>query len=243
TALSLPEVSGLVKSDRIEQPVVVGFVGAPRKILVIDDKWENRSVLINLLSPLGFEVIEAEDGQDGVNKTQETVPDLIITDLVMPIMDGFEATRQIRKLPEFKHIPIIAASASVFDFHQQESINAGCNDFVAKPIRAEILLERLQAHLGLQWAYDEQMTETATPREDTGKETDSSTAVVGPSSKQAAILFDLGMMGDISGILQEVDKLEQQNEQLIPFVNKIRQFAKNFEEEKICEFVQQYISD
>jgi signal transduction histidine kinase/DNA-binding NarL/FixJ family response regulator len=242
TALSLPEVVGLVKSDRIEQPVIVGFVGSPRKILIIDDKWENRSVLNNLLSPLGFDIVEAENGEDGVNKAQVHVPDLIVTDLVMPIMDGFEATRQLRKLPEFRHIPIIAASASVFDFHQQESINAGCNDFIAKPIQAEILLERLQAHLGLQWAY-EQIAETtsskAEPIEETGDSTDD---IIGPSPKQATILFDLGMMGDISGILQEIDKLEQENKQLAGFVSKVRQFAKNFEEEKICEFVQQYVS-
>jgi signal transduction histidine kinase/CheY-like chemotaxis protein len=114
---------------------------SPLRILVVDDRWENRTVLVNLLNPLGFEVQEADDGIEGVAKAREWHPDLIVMDLMMPNMDGFEAIRQIRQIPEIKEIPILAASASVFESHHQESLKAGCNDFVDKPIKDDELFE------------------------------------------------------------------------------------------------------
>lgn len=74
-------------------------------------------------------------GQDCLNRVQEFQPDCILIDLVMPVMDGFEAVRQIRKLPEFKHTIAIGTSASVYEAEKQESLAAGCNAFLSKPIR------------------------------------------------------------------------------------------------------------
>lgn len=238
--LNLPETTDLVKSKDSEPPVIIGVQGPPRKILVVDDKWENRSVLTHLLTPLGFEIKEANHGQEGLELVHRWQPALILIDLVMPVMDGFEFTRQLRKLPVFKNLPVIAVSASVFDWHQQESLAAGCNDFVAKPVRAEVLLESLQKHLGLTWIYEQQ--EPSASGVEVGKgPAESSTPLVGPSPEQAAILFDLAMMGDISGILEEIEKLEQVDNQLVPFVRKVRKLAKNFEERRLCELLQLYI--
>jgi len=161
----------------------------------------------------------------------------------MPIMDGFEAVRRMRKIEILKSTPIIAASASVFDYHQQQSLEAGCDDFVAKPFAAEELLALIQKYLDVSWIYEEKYfiedAEKATGKSANGE--DATDSLVGPSPEQAAILFDLGMMGDIRGILEEADKLEQLNKQLRPFLNKIRQLAKNFAEEEICELVQKYM--
>ncbi|RKZ61858.1 MAG: hypothetical protein DRR08_07670 [Candidatus Parabeggiatoa sp. nov. 2] len=247
--LDLLEVSDLVKkSDKAEQPVIIGFEGLSRKILVVDDKWENRSVLVNLLTPLGFQLVEASDGQECLDKALQSHPDLIFTDLVMPVMDGFEATRQLRKIPEFKEMPIIATSASVFDLDQQESLDAGCSDFIGKPIRAEVLFEKLRIHLGLTWIYERESSadvvkeNVAHSRSPGGLcKTDESVSVVGPSAQQAAVLFDLAMMGDIGGILEEIDRLEESDEQLAPFCDFVRQLAKSFDEEQICHLVEQYL--
>ena len=136
-----------------QDQTIIGFTGDRKRILVVDDKWENRAVILNLLAPLGFEVIEAGGGREGVTKTQEQKPDLIVMDIVMPDIDGLEATRQIRDSPEVCDIPIIASSASAFDFNRQDAIQAGCTDFLPKPIQAEDLFKHLRVHLALEWVF------------------------------------------------------------------------------------------
>ena len=247
--LDLSKVSGLMVAKSHELPIIVGFEGAQKTILVVDDKWVNRAVLVNLLEPLGFKIIEAADGQKGLESVHKTSPDLIITDLVMPSMDGFEFARQIRKCSEFQQLPIIAASASVFDIHQQQSLKAGCNYFLAKPIHADELLEKLKNYLGLTWIYETDTVSTQSEAIDTPNQafmkdkTNDDAQLMGPSKEQATILLDLALMGDISGILEEIETLEPTNQQLIPFFRKIREFAKAFEEEAICKFLEQYMEN
>jgi signal transduction histidine kinase/ActR/RegA family two-component response regulator len=141
---------------------IVGFRGNKQKILVVDDRWENRSVLFNLLAPLGFQLAEASDGREGLEKATEFNPDLIITDLVMPVMDGFEMIRKIRKSPHLHNVAIITSSASVFETDQYKSIDAGANEFLPKPVEAEALLEMLRIHLDLEWIYEQPTPESAT---------------------------------------------------------------------------------
>ncbi|NJL65709.1 MAG: response regulator [Microcoleus sp. SM1_3_4] len=138
-----------------------GFSGNKKKLLVADDKWENRSVFVQLLAPLGFEIIEAADGQECVAKAKEFKPDCILMDLVMPVMDGFEAVRQIRKLPELQNVVAIGTSASILENQKQVSLTVGCNAFLTKPIRAEELFDCLQIHLGLEWICEELQEENA----------------------------------------------------------------------------------
>ncbi len=91
---------------------IIGYVGRQCSILVVDDRWENRSVLLNLLEPLGFRVIEAEHGQAGLERIQQYCPDLVITDLSMPVMDGFEMLKQIRNHEAWRSLKVIVSSAS-----------------------------------------------------------------------------------------------------------------------------------
>ncbi len=269
-ALELPDVSDLLKSEKKEPGVIIGYETSdllkqgvaqgtesplsktplPLIILVIDDKWENRSVLVNLLTPLGFEVLEASDGKDGLDKVHEKHPDLILTDLVMPKMDGFELIRKLRKFSEFKDLPIIAISASVFELGPQHSMEAGSNDFLVKPIRAEVLLDKIREHLGLTWIYENETPEESSVEVAPESQTQSSASesqnedsapLVGPKSEEAAALLDLAMMGDIGGILEQLEQLEQSDQRLMPFCQRIRQLAKAFDEENICQLVEVYI--
>lgn len=240
--LALADVSEvLLTVQKTVAPVIVGYEGLVRKILVIDDKWENRSVLVNLLIPLGFEMSEAIHGQDGLAKVMTGQPDLIITDLVMPVMDGFELVRQLRKLPQFQTLPILAASASVFEFHQQQSLEAGCNDFVAKPIRMEELLTSLQRLLGLTWIC-EQSSVTARLEEENGisKNEVNLAEMVGPSKEQATELLELALIGDILGLREMAVQLEQQEPALKPFARHLLALAKEFNDEAIGKLCQQY---
>ncbi|HDN26703.1 MAG TPA: hybrid sensor histidine kinase/response regulator [Thioploca sp.] len=237
--LDLLEISDLVKSGKADEQNIVGFHGQLRHIFVVDDNEANRAVLINQLAPLGFEITEAVDGQDCVNKACEYCPDLILMDLVMPIMDGFEAIRQIRRLPELKDVIIITASASVLDCRKQQSRQADCDDFIAKPIYTEELFKLLEKYLGLTWIYDTEEVVAEKP----GVEIIEQPALpfIGPSQEQAAILFDLGMRGDLDSIVERLDEFEQLDQRLTPFANQIRELAKNFEEEKICDLIEQYV--
>jgi CheY-like chemotaxis protein len=124
------------------------------KILLVDDRWENLSVIRNLLEPIGFEITEAANGQEGLEKAHSLQPDLVITDLAMPIMNGFEMVKQMRESETLNDKIILASSASVFDFHRQEARTAGCNDFIPKPVQAEELLSQLQQYLQLTWVYE-----------------------------------------------------------------------------------------
>lgn len=243
--LDLPQVPGLEPSEKAKTPVIIGYrkptstTNDPLKILVIDDILENRLLLINLLTPLGFEVIEACNGLVGLDKARECKPDLIVLDLMMPVMDGFEFAGTVRQLPSFKNVVIIAASASVFDYHQDDSLKAGCNDFIPKPIRIDELLERLQLYLGLEWIYDSP-TPLASANQLTVYEDIDLSAITLPA-EQAAAFFELATMGDINGILEQVELLKKESEQFQPFANKIAQLAKEFEDEQICELVKPYL--
>ena len=121
-------------SSQTDRGKIIGFKGNPQKILVIDDRWENRSVIVNLLTPLGFEVIEATNGKQGLNIATQAKPNLVITDLVMPEMDGFQLMEYWKTSLELKDIKIIVSSASVFETDQNQSLQAGAIDFLAKPV-------------------------------------------------------------------------------------------------------------
>jgi signal transduction histidine kinase/ActR/RegA family two-component response regulator len=135
-------------------PDIIGYLGPRRKILVVDDNFYNRSVLITILEPLGFELITAEDGKIALEKALTFRPDVILTDLVMPIMTGFELVKQVRNVPELQQVVIIAVSASMLDMSQSPNMLNGCNAFLSKPIEIDKLLALLETHLNLTWERD-----------------------------------------------------------------------------------------
>ncbi|RCJ26521.1 serine/threonine protein kinase [Nostoc sp. ATCC 43529] len=241
--LELPEVAQPTKNN-VNELNIIGFLGAKRKIMVVDDKWENRSVLVNILEPLGFEVVEATDGLDCLRKVPECQPNLIFMDLVMAKLDGFEATRRLRVLQNFKEVIVVAVSASVFEFDQQESRKVGCDDFLAKPIKKAELLEKLQVHLGLEWVYEDK-GKVRKMKDENKSPTNtlhltSQTLIVPPSANELAILLDLAMRGDLRSIAERAVKLEEIDEKLQPFATHLYQLAKGFKGKQILEFLQKY---
>ncbi len=132
---------------------ILGYAGRQQTILVVDDKPENCGVIQQLLEPLGFRVLVATDGNEGYDRTLEVQPDLIVTDLVMPVEDGFHFIERLRENAEFAEIPIIVSSASVFDEDRDRSLRFGGTAFLPKPIQAEELLDLLQQLLELDWQY------------------------------------------------------------------------------------------
>jgi signal transduction histidine kinase/CheY-like chemotaxis protein len=214
------------------QGTIIGFNGTKRKILVVDDRWENRSVVVNLLKPIGFEVVEASNGQEGLDKTVEFQPDLIITDLMMSVMDGFEMLKHLRQSVEFQDLPAIASSASVFDTDQYKSLDAGANEFLPKPIDAEKLFRMLRQYLKLEWIYQQ--------KEEIKSEV-SSTEIIPPAVDELIKLHDLTRKGLINELQKQCDRLEKSDAKLIPFVQELRQMSKTFQLKKIRFFLEKYL--
>lgn len=228
-----------------EKQRLIAFVGLKRKVLLVDDNEANRAMLNKMLSRLGFEIVQATDGEDCLHKALEFQPDLILMDLLMPVMDGWEATKRLRHLPELKDTVILALSASVDDTTRQESILAGCNGFLTKPIQTNELLESLRVHLGLEWVYEDgssaKKRKAQTPKTSSDL-TAADSAIVSPASESVLTLLRLSSMGDIEAILEEIAKLENSDQKLAPFAHHVRQLAKGFQLKQIRVFLKQHLS-
>ena len=242
--LELPSVKrSLEVSPLREKRWVVGFVGNKRKVLIVDENHLNRDLLCRLLGRLGFELVEVENGQECLCKAVEFQPDVILIDLRMPVMDGLETARKLRLLPELKDVVLIAMSASVFEATQQESILAGCDAFLPKPIEANHFLEQLRVHLGLEWIYEEssESQKRKTPSLSPASDFPAYSSLLPAASESAAKILKLAAMGDIEEIFEESAKLESLEQKLVPFVSKLRQLAKGFQLKQIRNILKQYI--
>ncbi|MEH2207547.1 MAG: ATP-binding protein [Nostoc sp.] len=241
--VELPEAQEWVVSlQTTKQGKIVGFEGSKRQVLVVDDRWENRSVLVSLLEPLGFAVIDVSNGREGLDKAKEIHPDLIITDLMMPEMDGCEMLRQLRQIPELQNVPAIASSASVFESNQNESIAAGADAFLPKPIEAPALLKLLEKFLNLKWIY-QQNSIAVEPITANSEAISSSTPdeIVPPTEEVLSQLHTLTLQGRLMAIEQQLKTLEKTDREYQPFVKAVREYADNFQTEKIRTLLEQYL--
>lgn len=126
------------------------------RILAVEDQWTNRRLLVKLLAAIGFEVQEAENGQEAVTVWQRWQPHLILMDMRMPVLDGYEATRQIKNSGQGQATVIIALTASAFEEDRAAILACGCEDFVRKPFQEQVLLEKIGEYLGARYLYQEE---------------------------------------------------------------------------------------
>ncbi len=119
---------------------------AKKTILVVDDTEWNRDLIVQLLED-EYTVLQAVDGADGVAKAEQEKPDLILMDLGMPIMDGWEATRKIKANPDLKHIPVIAVTSHAMVGDEIQAKEAGCDDYLPKPIDDAELIKKIKKFL------------------------------------------------------------------------------------------------
>jgi len=119
--------------------------GSGVKILYVEDNEDNADILKRRLARHGFEVLIATDGAEGVAMAGETLPDLILMDLSLPVMDGWEATGRIKAAPETKHIPVIALTSHAMVGEREKALAAGCDDFDTKPVELARLVGKIRA--------------------------------------------------------------------------------------------------
>jgi len=234
--VDLPEVSSSAKFIPAKPlETVVGYTGDQRKILIVDDRWENCAVLRSILEPIGFEIQEAANGQAGLTKAREWQPDLILVDIVMPVMNGHQMTQQLRQNPEFKTTPIIAISANAFANNRVESLDAGCTDFMTKPIATAELLQKVQVYLNVSWVYQE----NADPA---NSYLESGDRVI-PTQEELTVLYEAASMGDVAGVEEETMRLQDINPDYIPFALEVLEMAAQFDYDKIVELLDNCFGD
>ncbi len=221
-----------------QRDAVTGFRGRPRRLLIADDEETNRTVLRELLEPLGFEIEEAVDGGDCLDRCAATAFDALLLDLQMPTLDGFEVARTLRNSKSNGSLKIIAVSASVFEDDRQEAIDAGCNDFLAKPFEERQLLAVLGKALDLEWI-------TAGPAPDGARATNEAAGLLAPPPEEIEAMLELSRRGDILGIKKRLAALAASDhgnyatfvQSLEPFVaayqmNRIRDALLKLQKEK-----------
>ncbi len=196
------------------------------RILVVDDKWTNRQLLLKLLEPLGFIVKEAENGKVAVALASSFEPHIILMDIRMPVMDGIEATRAIRRLPIGERTKIVALTASVFDENRDEVIEAGCDDFIRKPVQTHQLFDALTTHIGAQYVYHDDMDDDHTdePPQIISKTTIKEALTTVPDHLTLRLIdaIELGDIALIDVIIDEISTYEA------PLAETLRGLAQHF---------------
>lgn len=221
-----PEAAPLVR-------VVTGYEGPRKHILIVDDISANRAVLVDLLVSLGFDVAEAENGQEGIEKAQALKPDFILMDIVMPVMDGLEAIAQLRKLPDFREVPMAATSASASDADTHKSLAVGATAFIPKPVNFNELLQQLGQCLRLTWVYEQPGEESVAD--------DEATELVCPPLEELEVLDRLSRLGNMQDIVQRTDYLMELDERYRPFANQLRLLAKGYRSKAVRAFVRRHL--
>lgn len=189
-----------------------------------------------MLNSLGFQCAEAENGEEGFAVATTFKPDLIITDLVMPILDGFEFTRRLRQSEAFQNTIVIASSASVLNEDQAKSMAVGCNEFISKPVDLDKLLFYLQKYLNLEWIYEHQ--NQPSPIIATTSKTDNELVV--PPLEELAKLYEMAKMGDIAAIEAEAQRIGKLDVKYTAFIDRILELANEFEDREIVKLIEEY---
>lgn len=118
-----------------------------KRILIVEDTEDNRQILRDVLSGAGFDLIEAGDGEEGVKMAAKFQPDLVLMDIQLPVVDGYEATRRIKSDPALRHIPVIAVTSYALSQDEKKALAVGCSGYVAKPFSPRALLAKIREFL------------------------------------------------------------------------------------------------
>ncbi|WP_437298915.1 protein kinase domain-containing protein [Sorangium sp. So ce426] len=231
--LALAEGPASAGADKtIGWHTITGYRGARRTILVVDDNPHNRALMSDLLVPIGFEVVEAEDGEAALRLAMERRPALVVMDLVMPGIDGHEATRRLRQMPELGEIVILISSANVSGAEQQEGVRAGWNDALHKPVQAGELFDKIHRFLGVEWIHAEEKAPVTAARE--------KGPLVPPSAEELALLSRLVASGRVRNVVTEAVRMEETDPRLGPWLEQLRALVRTYQMRKLQEFVDGY---
>ena len=211
-----PALQPVLKSaDEIQ-----GYAGDTRIVLVADDDHDNRALVSQLLESVGFLVQSVSNGFEAIQRVRSIRPDLVITDLVMPVVDGMEVIRTLRAEEALNRIPVIAMSASASSYTREEALQAGCSEFLSKPLKLTSVLEVVGAQLHLQWRY---RASSAVDAEELSAEP------YQLDPELAGELQHLAMQGDILALSARIEATLSGDGAARSFCNEIRALAAQFD--------------
>jgi CheY-like chemotaxis protein len=205
------------------------------RILVVEDKLDNRQFLLDLLKQVGFQVLEAENGEEAVAVFKKEHPDLICMDIRMPVMDGYEATRRIKAMPEGNQTPIIALTASAFEEDREPIMVAGCDGFVRKPLKEYELFDNFQRLLGVRFRYMDENSEGNKKR----KQLDHQALIQLPSALKQRLL-EAAQQLDSDEVEQVIAEIENNS---APLASSLRNLTAQFRFDVVIKAVEKALSD
>jgi CheY-like chemotaxis protein len=236
--IRVQDVAALPREAITRRVIGIEHGQPPYRLLIVDDKQVNRQLLVKFLSPLGFELREALNGEDAIEIWEQWEPHLIWMDMRMPIMDGYEATRRIKSTTQGQATVIVALTASALEEDRVIILSEGCDAYIRKPFREDEIFGALDKHLGVRFIYEEVEPDSIEgrvfdsderlPGIRTRTELLESFEVIPPSwiseLEQAAILGDLGSLETVIYKIREKD---------IVLADVLADLARNFNHEGI----------
>jgi predicted ATPase/signal transduction histidine kinase/CheY-like chemotaxis protein len=203
------------------------------RILIVDDRWDNRQLLLKLLSPLGFELLEATNGQQAIEIWENSSPHIILMDMRMPVMDGYEATKRIKATTKGQATAIVAVTASSFEEQRAIILSTGCDDFIRKPFREADIFDALHKHLGVSFVYDEPAASPTSTQTDTDALTPDAIAAL--PTALVANLYQAIIDGDKDLMLSLIDQIRSSNK---PLANALAALVNNFRYKQLLTLTQ-----
>ena len=226
--LELP-VASKPAADAPPQKHIIDYEGPRRSILLVDDVENNRAVLMDMLSPLGFHVFGAPDGRGALLEAERLKPDLIVMDVMMPVMDGLEVIRRLRLMPGLDAIPIIAVSASAESDDITRARDAGANALAAKPLQRASFLELLGQQLRLKWIVQD-ATPTAMAEE----------GLIAPPQPELDALHQLALEGHLTEIGRRAHRLASLDARYAAFATQLKKMANAYQSKAVLSFLSRY---
>jgi signal transduction histidine kinase/DNA-binding NarL/FixJ family response regulator len=231
-----PSTQAFTSTADSERPLrITGYAGPRRKILIVDDIPANRAVIVDMLTPLDFIILEADNGRVALDLIPKERPDLALTDIAMPVIDGVQFIQYTRQMAAFKDLPIIPVSASVGEEEIRRCRSLGCVEFLVKPVDYLKLLDCVKRQLHLEWIESEDtfgLAEEFTP------DTDATSPPLPPA--EAAQFADLARQGDLRSLAAAAEKLATENPTYRPFHARLREMCDGFRVRQIRQLIEEH---
>ncbi|MDY6781884.1 MAG: CHASE2 domain-containing protein [Cyanobacteriota bacterium] len=248
--VGFPVVEGWSSDTLQDRHSIVGVKGKTPRVVIVDDAPESCAVMVALFESIGFKATIASTGMEALEEAIARPPDLIITDLVMPEMDGWETIFQIRQGREASapsdasdrslgRVPIFVCTASAFETTRDRALAAGADAFLPKPVQLDELTTLLERHLALDWEY---APTPSLPVRAAANREHSPTEIVPPDAETLQQFYHLAMMGHLRGIEEQLQALQARDRKFTAFAVELQQLTGNFQNRKIVEFLKSYLS-